>query len=85
MFRTPQSEFNADYADDGSHWGNWYYSTSNAEGMTFQSGADQTVRGLFINNGELADTQDTDYRAIDDDYPVFGYGMSLLRSSVTQS
>jgi len=43
--------------------------------MTYQSGQDVTVRGNFLDNGTLPDTQDTDYRAISDDWPVFGFGM----------
>lgn len=72
-----QSEFNADYADDASHWGNWYWSTAAVSGMTYQSGADVTVRGNFINNGVLPNSQDSNYRAINDDYPVFGFANSL--------
>ena len=47
------------------------------EGLTYQSGADTDVRGAFMSNGKLADTQDSNYRAIDDDYPVFGYALDL--------
>jgi hypothetical protein len=43
--------------------------------MTYQSGQDVIVRGNFLNNGTLPDTQDTDYRAISDDWPVFGFGL----------
>lgn len=47
------------------------------QGLTYQSGADVDVRGQFVNNGSLADTEDTDYRAINDDYPVFGFALDL--------
>jgi hypothetical protein len=43
--------------------------------MTYQSGADVTVRGNFLNMGDLPNTQDTNYRAINDNWPVFGFGM----------
>jgi len=43
--------------------------------MSYQSGQDVTVRGNFLSNGDLPNTQDTDYRAINDDWPVFGFGM----------
>jgi hypothetical protein len=43
--------------------------------MTYQSGADVTVRGNFLNKGDLPNTQDTNYRAINDNWPVFGFGM----------
>ena len=66
--------FNDDYADDQAHWGSFYWSTAAVNDMTFQSGADVTVRGNFISNGVLPNTQDTDYRAINDNWPVFAFG-----------
>jgi hypothetical protein len=76
-YQQTQSEFNADFPDDAAHWGNWYWSTAATSGMTYQSGADTTVRGNFINNGALANTQDTTYRAISNNWPVFGFANSL--------
>ena len=35
------------------------------------------MRAQFINNGFLANTEDTNYRAIDDNFPVFGYAVDL--------
>ncbi|KAN0095547.1 DUF1793 domain containing protein [Hyaloscypha variabilis] len=76
-WRQTQSEFNADYPDDAAHWGYWYWSTAATSSMTYQSGQDVTVRGNFLDNGTLPDTQDTDYRAISDDWPVFGFANTL--------
>jgi Domain of unknown function (DUF5127) len=76
-WRQTQSEFNADYADDAAHWGYWYWSTAAASSMTYQSGPDVTVRGNFLNNGTLPNTQDSNYRAINNDWPVFGFGIAL--------
>ena len=45
--------------------------------MTYQSGADVDVRSAFENTGALPDTQDTNFRAINDDYPVFGFAKDL--------
>jgi hypothetical protein len=45
--------------------------------MTYQSGTDVIVRGNFLNNGVLPNTQDTNYRAISDSWPVFAFGTSL--------
>jgi len=45
--------------------------------LTFQSGADATVRNQFINSGKLTNGQDTNFRAIDDAYPVFGFAIDL--------
>jgi hypothetical protein len=45
--------------------------------LTYQSGADVDVRGLFTSRGSLNNTQDTNYRAINNAYPVFGYAINL--------
>ena len=74
-WRQTQSEFNADYADDAAHWGYWYWSTEASTLMTYQSGQDVVVRGNFLNNGVLPNTQDSSYRAISDSWPVFAFGM----------
>ena len=58
-------------------WGYWYWSTENFQGLTYQSGQDVVVRGAFTSNGKLPNTSDTNYRAIDNDYPVFGYSVDL--------
>lgn len=58
-------------------WGYWYWSTENVRTLTYQSGADNTVRGQFINSGDLDNSNDTDYRAINDDYPVFGFAFDF--------
>lgn len=44
---------------------------------TYQTGADVTVRAQFINNGRLANTQDNSFRAIQDNWPVFGFAHDL--------
>jgi hypothetical protein len=46
-------------------------------GATFQTGADVTVRAQFINNGKLANTLDTGFRAISNNWPVFGLAHDL--------
>lgn len=57
--------------------GYWYWSTDNVTGLTYQSGTDIVVREAFASSGVLADTQDSNYRAIDEDYPVFGFANDL--------
>ncbi|EGP88303.1 GTA glutaminase A [Zymoseptoria tritici IPO323] len=71
VFRQQQLEFAQ--VDDQAEWGNWYFATANTAGVTFQSGSDVDVRGGFIDNGILSNTKDTNYRPINQDYPVFGY------------
>lgn len=54
-----------------------YYATDAKNGVTYQSGADEDVRGNFTANGKLASSNDTNYRAINDQWPVFGFGIDL--------
>lgn len=42
-------------------------------GTTFQSGQDIVVRAQFINDGVLPNTQDTTFRAVSNDWPVFAF------------
>ena len=46
-------------------------------GLTFQTGQDTVVRAQFINNGRLANTQDSQFRAVSDRWPVFAYSHDL--------
>ena len=73
--------------------GSVYYSTHNVslnfahpdclltffqgEGVTFQSGEDLRVRNQFVTAGVLQNTQDTDFRAVSDDWPVFAMSWFL--------
>ncbi|TVY25220.1 Glutaminase A [Lachnellula hyalina] len=79
VYRQTQLLFSetADQAD----WGYWYYATKKVHGLSFQSGSDATVRGNFQSNGSLTDTKDTDYRAINAQYPVFGFAHDLGKIS----
>ncbi|KAG0651856.1 Glutaminase A [Hyphodiscus hymeniophilus] len=58
-------------------WGYWYWSTKSGSDLTYQSGQDVTVRGAFMSNGTLPNTKDTDFRPINDAFPVFGYSTDL--------
>lgn len=75
VWRQQQSEFQE--SDQMADWGYWYYATKNTQGLTYQSGADHDVRGQFLNYSHLANSQDNNYRAINDIYPVFGFGVDL--------
>lgn len=75
IYRQTQLAFSE--VDQQTEYGNWYYLTANTNALSHQSGADVDVRGQFVSNGTLANTADTDYRAIDDDYPVFGFAIEL--------
>ena len=51
--------------------------TSQSSSTTFQSGQDTVVRGTFTSNGTLLNTQNTAFRAISDNWPVFGLARDL--------
>ncbi|KAF2111539.1 glutaminase GtaA [Lophiotrema nucula] len=73
--------------DDRAEWGNIYYGTDSADSLTYQSGADVDVRGAFTANGKLANSKDSNFRAIDQNWPVFGYAIDLgsVGSSATST
>ncbi|KAL1661466.1 hypothetical protein GGF50DRAFT_117933 [Schizophyllum commune] len=69
----------AEYSESNDHtqYGSIYYSTSWSNSATYQTGSDVAVRAQFINNGVLANTEDTNFRAISDNWPVFGLAHDL--------
>lgn len=62
-----------------AEWGYWYWATDAGRGMSHQSGPDKDVRGQFMKNGRLANSADTNYRAISSNWPVFGFASNLGR------
>ncbi|KAF7352670.1 DUF1793-domain-containing protein [Mycena venus] len=62
---------------DHTQYGSAFYSTTNTVGATFQTGADVTVRAQFVTNGKLANTLDTNFRAVSNNWPVFGLAHDL--------
>lgn len=58
--------------------GETYYSIAgDSTRITYQSGSDADVRTQFVTNGFLSNTQDTNFRAINDKFPVFGLAKDL--------
>ncbi|HEX4253975.1 MAG TPA: DUF5127 domain-containing protein [Streptosporangiaceae bacterium] len=58
-------------------WGSTVWATPSTSGLTYQSGQDVVVRAQFVNNGKLADSNDTNFRAIGDNWPVFAFCADL--------
>ncbi|KAE9397140.1 DUF1793-domain-containing protein [Gymnopus androsaceus JB14] len=73
--------------DDRAQYGSAYYSTTNqASGLTYQTGEDTVVRAQFINNSKLANTLDTNYRAISNNWPVsssYAHDLGTVSNSET--
>ncbi|CAK4033826.1 Hypothetical predicted protein [Lecanosticta acicola] len=84
VYRQQQLQFSE--TNQQADWGYWYWATKSSAQLTHQSGADNTVRGNFMASGHLPNTNDTNYRAINNDYPVFGFASNLGSvGSTTQS
>jgi hypothetical protein len=64
-------------ANDHIQHGSSYYSTQNGDGVTYQTGEDISVRAAFISASKLSNTQDTEFRAINNRWPVFALARSL--------
>ncbi|KAK0860093.1 hypothetical protein LTS02_008753 [Friedmanniomyces endolithicus] len=75
VFRQQQLTFSE--SNMQADWGYWYYATEDSANLTHQSGADVDVRGAFLSNGVLANTEDANYRAINDSFPTFGFAVDL--------
>jgi hypothetical protein len=56
-----------------AQWGTAIWGSPRAGNLTYQSGYANDVRNQFASAGRLADASDTDFRAIDDDQPVFAF------------
>jgi Tfp pilus assembly protein PilV len=74
-WRTTQVQFQE--TNQQADWGNWYWSTANVASLSYQSGTDSVVRSNFASNGTLPNTQDTNYRAINNAWPVFGFANNI--------
>ncbi|KAK4229404.1 hypothetical protein QBC38DRAFT_108681 [Podospora fimiseda] len=75
FWRKNQSEFAE--ASEIAAWGHWYLATSTTEGMSYQIGGDTTVRPNFENNFALNDSVDPNFRAVNDNWPVFAFSHDL--------
>ncbi|CEL07861.1 Putative Glutaminase GtaA [Aspergillus calidoustus] len=62
---------------DQAEWGDWYWATNNGTSLTYQAGAGISVRQAFASSGRLSNTNDANYRAISNEWPVFGFAHDL--------
>ncbi|KAI0770848.1 DUF1793-domain-containing protein [Irpex lacteus] len=74
-----QLENQSTFSENGDHiqQGSAYYAIQQTSGTTYQTGQDVVVRAQFINNGKLTNTQDTQFRAVSDRWPVFAFAQDL--------
>ncbi|KAJ4395919.1 hypothetical protein N0V93_000135 [Gnomoniopsis smithogilvyi] len=71
--------------DQQAAWGTWFFSTSDDDGLTWEIAEDTVVRPQFTSNQTLLDTEDTNYRAINSDWPTFGFAKDLGSVSSTSA
>ncbi|KAH9938229.1 uncharacterized protein B0H18DRAFT_1112408 [Fomitopsis serialis] len=67
------------FTDSGDRvqYGAVYYASQSSSSTTWQTGQDLVLRAQFINNGTLLNTQDTNFRAINNDWPCFAFAHDL--------
>ncbi|KAL0063805.1 hypothetical protein AAF712_009250 [Marasmius tenuissimus] len=54
-----------------------YHATNPGDGVTWQTGGHYGLRGWFLDHGSLNNTQDTTFRNIEDNFPVFAFSHDL--------
>ncbi|KAF2659697.1 glutaminase GtaA [Lophiostoma macrostomum CBS 122681] len=75
VYKQDQWEFGE--VNDRAEWGSVYYATDAVNGTTSLSGADTHVRSAFVDNGTFEEAQDANFRAINDNWPVFAHAVEL--------
>ncbi|KAL2264924.1 hypothetical protein VTJ83DRAFT_7434 [Remersonia thermophila] len=75
FYRESQEELKED--DEIAAWGSWYLATSSEGSLTWQIGEDVTVRSQFANHQLLTNEADSNFRAVDDAWPVFAFSHDL--------
>ncbi|KAH9844227.1 DUF1793-domain-containing protein [Rhodofomes roseus] len=87
IFHQVQLEDQTEFGEINDHTqqGSAYYATLNTNGVTHQTGQDIVVRAQFINKGVLANSQDTSFRAVSDEWPVFALAHDLGTVSGTSA
>ncbi|OZJ01501.1 hypothetical protein BZG36_05574 [Bifiguratus adelaidae] len=77
---TVQSTTQTEFSENNQYpnWGTAIWSILNANGLTWQSGDNAaTMRTSFVSNGKLANTNNANFRAINNGYPIFGFAHDL--------
>ncbi|KAH0587710.1 hypothetical protein H2248_006474 [Termitomyces sp. 'cryptogamus'] len=62
---------------DHVQYGSVFYSMQNTPNTTYQTGGDAVVRTQFVNHGQLTNSQETNFRAINASWPVLGLAHDL--------
>lgn len=84
-YHTFQRQNQAVFTEAGeiAAWGTWYLATSSSDGLTYRSGFADDVRAQFASNHSLDNTEDPNFRAVSDRWPVFAFSNDLGNVSTT--
>ena len=64
--------------NDYPSWGQAVWATNTQSNLSYQSGADVTIRSQFVSQGTLNNSMDTNMpRAINNNWPVFAFNFAL--------
>jgi hypothetical protein len=63
--------------NEGAGWGTVVWTTALTSSVTYQIGQDSLVRAAAVDNGRLDNVVDTQYRSINDRWPVFAFNVDL--------
>ncbi|KAL1872452.1 hypothetical protein VTK73DRAFT_1489 [Phialemonium thermophilum] len=77
FFRANQQVFTE--SGEIASWGTWYLATSSADGLTQRSGFADDVRAQFVDKNVLDNSADSQFRAVNDRWPVFAFARDLGR------
>ncbi|KAJ7481103.1 hypothetical protein B0H11DRAFT_1232531 [Mycena galericulata] len=72
-----QTEFGEFSPQGQTQYGSVYFSCINANSPTYQTGQDTVVRTQFIENAKLTNTEDTNFRAVENDWPVLAFAHTI--------
>ncbi|KAI0327102.1 DUF1793-domain-containing protein [Cubamyces sp. BRFM 1775] len=62
---------------DRAQYGTAYHAMLSDESVTYQTGQDIVVRAQFINHGALPNAQDSNFRGVSNNWPVFALARDL--------
>ncbi|QRW21677.1 hypothetical protein RhiXN_06666 [Rhizoctonia solani] len=60
-----------------AQWGTVYLATNRTSGTTWQTGAETPIRDTFLRSGTLRNTIDTDFRPVNDTWPIMAIAQDL--------
>ncbi|KAJ6577372.1 hypothetical protein B0H19DRAFT_1229523 [Mycena capillaripes] len=72
-----QTQFGEFSGQGQTQYGSVYFSCINANRLSFQTGQDTVVRAQFIKSAALANTKDTNFRAVSNNWPVFAFAHTI--------